>query len=44
MLRSAYPAMRETAELILKNKRSLEAAEKNCMSIKEILELIPGTK
>ena len=44
MLRSAYPAMKETAELILKNKRSLEAADKNCMSIKQILELIPGTK
>ena len=44
MLRSAYPAMNETAKLILKNGRSLEAADKNCMSIKEILELIPGTK
>jgi phosphoenolpyruvate phosphomutase / 2-hydroxyethylphosphonate cytidylyltransferase len=44
LLRSAYPSMKETAEMILKNERSLEAAEKNCMSIKEILTLIPGTK
>ena len=40
MLRSAYPAMNQTAKLILKNGRSLEAADKNCMSIKEILEII----
>lgn len=43
MLRSAYPAMLNVAESILKNGRSLEA-EPNCMSIKEILEFIPGTK
>ena len=43
MLRSAYPAMIETAKSILKNGRSLEAS-KNCMSIEEILDLIPGTK
>jgi phosphoenolpyruvate mutase len=43
MLRSAYPAMLDTAQSILKNGRSLEAS-KNCMSINEILDLIPGTK
>tara|TARA_B110001452_G_scaffold256783_1_gene250438 strand:+ start:110 stop:1429 length:1320 start_codon:yes stop_codon:yes gene_type:complete len=43
LLRAAYPAMYNTAELILKNKRSYEA-EKNLLSIKEILKLIPGTE
>lgn len=43
MLRSAYPAMINTAKSILINGRSLEANEM-CMPIKEILELIPGTK
>tara|TARA_B100001758_G_C18397930_1_gene607131 strand:- start:1110 stop:2408 length:1299 start_codon:yes stop_codon:yes gene_type:complete len=43
MLRSAYPAMIEVATSILKNKRSLESSDK-CISIKEILNLIPGTK
>jgi len=41
MLRSAYPNMKKTAELILQNHRSLEADEL-CMPIKEILHLIPG--
>jgi len=44
LLRSAYPAMVKTAESILKNKRCKEASEDYCMSIKEILNLIPGTK
>ena len=44
LLRSAYPAMIKTAESILKNKRSKEASDDYCMSIKEILNLIPGTK
>jgi phosphoenolpyruvate phosphomutase len=45
MLRAAYPAMLNTAKSILSNGRSLEAESKNmCMSIKEILELIPGTR
>lgn len=44
LLRSAYPAMKNTAELILKHQRALEADKKNCMPIKEILTLIPGTK
>lgn len=43
MLRSAYPGMMKVAKSILKNKRSLEA-EPDCMPIKDILELIPGTK
>ncbi len=43
MLRSAYPAMLKVAKSVLKNGRSLEA-EPDCMSIKEILEFIPGTK
>ena len=44
MLRSAYPAMVKTAQSILKNGRSFEASQEYCMPIKEILELIPGTK
>ena len=36
--------MKNTAELILKHQRALEASEENCMPIKEILTLIPGTK
>jgi phosphoenolpyruvate phosphomutase len=43
MLRSSYPAMYRTAHLVLEKGRSLEADEL-CMPIKEILELIPGTK
>jgi phosphoenolpyruvate phosphomutase len=43
MLRAAYPGMMKVAKLILKHKRTLEA-EPYCMPIKEILELIPGTK
>ena len=41
LLRSAYPAMVNTAETILENGRSEEASNKNCMPIKEILTLIP---
>lgn len=43
LLRSAYPAMVDVAKGILTYDRSLEMSDK-CMSIKEILELIPGTK
>ena len=43
MLRAAYPAMLNVARSVLENGRSLEA-EPDCMSIKEILEFIPGTK
>lgn len=43
LLRSAYPAMIETAKLILENERSFEA-DKSMMAINEILTLIPGSK
>ena len=39
LLRSAYPAMIDTAESILRHERSYEAAQKNCISIKDILSL-----
>jgi phosphoenolpyruvate phosphomutase len=41
LLRSAYPAMVETAKTILQNERSLECDSK-LMPVKEILTLIPG--
>ena len=44
MLRAAYPAMCKCAESILRHSRSLEASEQYCMPIKQILNLIPGTK
>lgn len=40
LIRSAFPAMKKTAETILQNGRSKEADE-YCMPIKEILTLIP---
>ena len=40
LLRSAYPAMVRTAKSILENERALEV-EKECMSINEIVTLIP---
>jgi phosphoenolpyruvate phosphomutase / 2-hydroxyethylphosphonate cytidylyltransferase len=43
MLRSSYPAMLKVAKSILKNGRSLESTD-DCMSIKDVLELIQGTK
>lgn len=43
LIRSAYPAMKKTAETILKTGRSYEVDEL-CMPIKEILTLIPGGK
>jgi phosphoenolpyruvate phosphomutase len=43
LLRSAYPAMEETAKSILKYGRSAECNE-TIMPIEEVLELIPGTK
>jgi len=39
LLRSAYPAMVKTAEMILQHNRALEAHE-NCLPIKEIISLI----
>ncbi len=43
MLRASYPAMMDVAKSILANGRSYDVGDK-CMPIKEILELIPGTK
>jgi len=43
LLRASYPAMEKVAELILQNERSLEA-EPLCMSIKNILSLIPESR
>lgn len=42
LLRSAYPAMTKTAEMILKHGRAAEADKKYCMPISEVLKLIPG--
>ena len=42
LLRSAYPAMQQTALSILQNGRSKEA-EANLLSIREVLKLIPDT-
>lgn len=44
MLRSAYPAMVKCAERILETTRCQEASDEYCMPIKQILNLIPGTK
>jgi len=41
LLRSAYPAMVDTARRILTHRRAYEARE-NMMSIKDIITLIPG--
>lgn len=41
LLRSAYPSMTKTCEVILSNERSLETDEL-CLPIKEIINLIPG--
>lgn len=41
LLRSAYPVMKKTAEMILEHERAHEV-EEFCMPIKEILELVPG--
>lgn len=43
MLRASYPAMFKVATTILENERSKEA-DALCMPIKQILELVPGTK
>ena len=41
LLRSAYPAMVNTAKSLLENSRGMEASRDYCMSIKEIINLIP---
>ncbi len=43
LIRSAFPAMQKTARLILEHGRGKEASE-NCMSIKDIITLIPGAE
>lgn len=43
MLRAAYPAMVDVAKTILINERCFDVRPQ-CLSIKEILEMIPGTK
>ena len=43
LLRASFPSMQNVAKKILINKRTSELDD-TCMSIKEILELIPGTK
>ena len=43
MLRAAYPAMLDVAKTILENERCFDVRPK-CLSIKQILEMIPGTK
>mgnify|MGYP003644458508 CR=1 FL=1 len=43
MLRAAYPAMSNVAHSILEHGRSKEC-ESDCITIKEILDLIPGTR
>lgn len=42
-IRSAYPAMVRTARSILLNQRAQEASRDYCMSIQDILALIPDT-
>ncbi len=42
MLRAAYPAMLDVAKTILINERCFDVRSQ-CLSIKEILEMIPGT-
>lgn len=41
LLRSAYPAMIDAAQSILGNSRAKEASDEYCMSIKDIITLIP---
>jgi phosphoenolpyruvate phosphomutase len=41
LIRSAYPAMRKTAETILQNGRALEA-DKMCMPISEVITMMPN--
>jgi phosphoenolpyruvate phosphomutase len=43
LLRAAYPKMATVATTILENGRAADVAE-HCMSIKQILDLIPGTR
>lgn len=42
LIRSAYPAMLNTAKSILINSRAKEASEDFCISIKDVLEILPN--
>ena len=42
LIRSAFPAMQATARCILEEGCSREASQKYCMSIKDVLELLPN--
>ena len=42
LLRAAYPAMVKAAESILRNERALEASNEHCMSVSEILKILPN--
>lgn len=44
MLRAAYPAMVNVAKSILTHHRAKEASDAYCMSINDIINLIPGGK
>ena len=44
LLRAAYPAMVRVAQSILTHHRAKEASDEYCMSIREIINLIPGGK
>lgn len=41
LVRSAFPAMKKTSESILLHGRAKEASEQYCMSIKDVITLIP---
>ncbi len=44
LLRAVYPAMVKVAQSILTHHRAKEASDEYCMSIREIINLIPGGK
>lgn len=43
LIRSAFPAMQQTARSILEHERCLEVSE-HCLPIKDIIRLIPGSE
>ena len=44
LLRAAYPSMVKSALSILHHHRCKETSEELCMPIKEVINLIPGSK
>lgn len=42
LLRAAYPAMVKSAESILRNGRAFEASNEYCMSVAEIIKILPN--